>query len=486
MRGIFTLIVMVLALASTPSMGQGTVPRYRQFFFNPYLFNPAYVGINKRAEADIIYRQQWINFKDAPVTVGANIQLPTSSRVALGFSVVSDKQVLLRNTNFMATFGYIVPIAKNQSLRFGLSGGVGLNKLDLTADELNTNDPAIINARGNNFYVDGNFGVVYTNAGLRLGFALTDMFRSNAFSTEDFNKPKLSHLKNRLYSASYKFNLGVMGNVSMEPYVLYRQTEDGLQDSWEAASVFYFQDKFWTGGSYNQNNGLSLFVGMNIRETLRFSYSYEFPPFKSGIASNSSSHEIHLGINLGKKRSKSIVGQSTSPQANFALDKHEEDIQEIVKEEAEIPKPDSETATPPVAQTNQPRFVAGDIHHQKDMETPIDIEDETTRARETVAPQVKKELKGTTPAKTLINESFTLTQGHIYVVVGVFGVMDNSIKFSKEMISKGYMVNVGLNPNNNMYYVYIESTLDPEEAKSIRSEYKRKNLFKDAWVYIMK
>ena len=220
MKRVFTLSLVALILSVVVSRAQAPGPFYRQFYFNPYLFNPAYVAINNETEASISYRQQWTNFKDAPVTAGASLQFPANERVALGFNLYSDKQVLLRNTNFLATFGYVVPISNNQSLRFALSGGVGLNKLDLTAEELNTNDPAITNAASNNFYVDGNFGVVYSIAGLRLGFALTDIFQSNAFNEESFNKFEMSNLRNRLFSASYRFNVGIMQNFSIEPYVL--------------------------------------------------------------------------------------------------------------------------------------------------------------------------------------------------------------------------------------------------------------------------
>jgi len=461
-------------------MGQTPGPFYRQFFFNPYLFNPAYVGINNELEANLVYRQQWTNFKDAPVTAGVNVQFPTSERVALGFNLFSDKQVLLRNTTFMATFGYVLPIASNQSIRFGLSGGVGHNKLDLTAEELNTNDPAILNASTNNFYVDGNFGVVYTLAGLRVGFALTDIFKSNSFNTESFNNFELSNLRNRLYSVSYRFNVGVMGNVSLEPYVLYRQTEDGLQDAWEAASLIYFKDKFWTGGSYNQNNGLALFLGMNLKERFRFSYSYEFPPFNSGFTSTSS-HELHLGIKLGKKKSKTVATTTTEAVPVLANEALNDSI-------------------PPGGNKNPGRIVAADGPQPKDMETPIVIKEEErikvipkTPAKVEPAKEipkapvkeveVKKEAPKTPAAKP--RESFTATRGHYYVVVGVFSVLSHSMKFTKDMLDRGYYVNVILNPKNNYYYVYIHSTLDLEDARKVRNQYRWKNLFKEAWVFSM-
>jgi len=78
-----------------------------------------------------------------------------------------------------------------------------------------------------------------------------------------------------------------------------------------------------------------------------------------------------------------------------------------------------------------------------------------------------------------------MTKGHFYVIVGVFSVMSHSMKFTKEMMNKGYKVNVVLNPKNNFYYVYIFSTLDHEEAKRTRNEYRWKNLFKEAWIFSM-
>ena len=474
MKRILSTYILAVFLCITAATAQTSGPFYRQFFFNPYLFNPAYVAINNDMELNVSYRQQWTNFKDAPVTAGVNLQFPANDRVALGFSVRSDKQVLLRNTNFMATFGYVVPIADNQSLRFGLSGGVGLNKLDLTAEELNTNDPAIINASTNNFYVDGNFGIVYTNAGLRLGFALTDMFKSNTFNGESFNKFEVSNLRNRLFSASYRFDVGSTGNVALEPYILYRQTEDGLQDSWEAASLVYFKEKIWTGLSYNQNNGVALFLGMNIKEKFKFSYSYDFPPMGSGFKS-SSSHELHLGIKLGNKKYKSKLISKTSKKA----------------------APQLANTGPEVSMMNHPTKLSGGTLGSEKVDPNQELEaKEIAQSIEVKKEEHAKENPKTTanaeakkaPAKKpalKLRESFTMVRGHHYVVVGVFKVLSHSMKFTKEMMAKGYKVSAGLNPKNNYYYIYIDSSLNIDEAKKVRNEYRRKNLFKEAWVFTM-
>ena len=286
----------------TAAWGQIVKPTYRQSFFNPYLYNPALVGIRGEAELNLIYKKQAVGFDGAPVTTGVNLQFPTSeNRVVLGFSAIVDKQSLMRNTSILGTFGYIVPIDKKQSLRFGLSAGIGINSFDLTAEELNTNDPAFLAVANNNRYMDGSFGVAYTSSGLKLGLVLTELFNTNPFEAETFSKFHITNLKNRLYSVSYRFNLDRFENFALEPYFMFRESADGLQNSWEAASVLHYKTLLWTGASYHETRGIGLFFGMEVLEKLRFSYNYEFPPIKAQLG-GLSSHELQMSLRLSKKK----------------------------------------------------------------------------------------------------------------------------------------------------------------------------------------
>ncbi len=481
-KRLLTSIIVTLGLLSVLHAQTPGHRPYRQFYANPYLFNPAYVGINNQTELNLSYRQQWVGFKDAPVITGLNLQLPANNRVAIGFNLASDKQVLLRNSTFMATFGYVVPIAENQSLRFGLSGGVGMNNIDMSAEELNANDPAVINASNNNFYVDGNVGVVYTHSGLKLGFAFTELFESNSFNHDTFSKFAFSNLRNRLYSMSYRFNVGVMQNFAIEPYVLYRQSADGLQDAWEAASVVYYKDKFWTGAGYNQNNGLALFLGMNLKDKLKVNYSYEFPPFKSGVTATSA-HELHLTLSFGKKKSPVYV-KNNKPKPTIyhrpANETTEADDQQT--DEVESDKSDDEQV---VIAKNAPVEEA----KKTPSTTPSNKNTTTENVTRTNPEAVKINKNDVAKTEEVIPagrpaKSFTIAKGH-YVVVAVFSMMDHSTKFTKQLVKEGYEVNVALNPKNKFYYVYIFSTYDVEEAKKVRNQYRWKNIFKEAWVFTM-
>ena len=466
----FWTIFALLLFSVTFTYAQAPGPFYRQYAFNPYLFNAGFVGINNSIEASMAYRQQWANFKDSPVTAGVSLQLPVSDRVSIGLNMFTDRQVMVQNSNFIATFGYVVPIAKNQSLRFGLSGGVGLNKLDLNVEEMNSTDHVITRSAGANYYVDGNFGVVYTNDGLRLGFALTDMFKSNSFNAETFNKFQMSNLRNRLFSASYKFNVGVMQNIALEPYVLYRQTTDGIQDFFEVATIAYFKENVWTGVSYNQHKGIALILGANVKEKFRFSYSYDFPSLNADVAS-ASAHEIHLGIRIAGKKAKAYV--KAQEQRNLAneldktklIDKHSIVLEDSEQSSAnEVSNTDETTATP---------------------DTDLAINNETG-----VAESVKDATNNTPKVDTKapspkLRESFAMSKGQHYVVVGAFKMMSGSLRFVKAIKAKGYTASIALNPKKGLYYVYINSSSDLAEARKMRNEYRWKNMFKEAWVFTM-
>lgn len=471
-KRLLTFAILTLGLVNMLQAQTAGHRPYRQFLANPYLFNPAYVGINNQAELNLSYRQQWVNFKDAPVVTGLNLQLPTNNRVALGFSVTSDKQVLLRNSTFMATFGYIIPIAENQSLRFGLSGGVGMNELDLNAEELNTNDPAILNAANNNFYVDGNVGIVYAHSGFKFGFAFTELFSSNSFNHDSFSKFAFSNLKNRLYSMSYRFNVGIMENIAIEPYLLYRQSADGLQNAWEAASLVYFKDKIWTGAGYNQNNGLALFLGMNVKDKFKFSYSYEFPPFKSGVSATSA-HELHLTLKFGKK--KSLPFAKSKPKPKPTIRPANEISEPVIAKNDDMEKGKENKKSNNVADEKVNKIPSQNNVAENNTKTnPEDVKID----KDAIAKTVPAKPAGR-PAK-----SFTIAKGH-YVVVGVFSLMDHSTRFTKQLLRDGYNVNVALNPKNKFYYVYIFSSYDLDEARKVRNQYRWKNLFKEAWVFTM-
>jgi type IX secretion system PorP/SprF family membrane protein len=498
------LTVILFISAAQWCDGQTPAP-FRQFYFNPYLFNPGYTGINGYTEVYLVYRKQWMNFKDAPSTMGVNFQYPTKKRVSLGASIVSDENVGVRNTSFTGTFAYAVPIASNQALRFGISGGVGTNSLQLKEGEYDPNDTRIQAAIQNSFYVDGNFGALYTNRGLRIGFALPNLFNSNSISETSFSKLEFSPLDNRLYSISYRFPVGTNGAIALEPYFLYREAPASL-NSWEAASTVYFREKVWVGASYHETQGLGFFAGVNVKDLLRFSYSYELPPPDNNFIA-SSSHELHIGLRLGKKPEEPLITKSSRkniPQIDSASiakrtdepveEKTDEMPTETLSGETTTAKTQENTVpanNTPVTET-KPKTTSGSQLPGRGtpQTTPTSSLPYDTQVASSTHQAKTDSVKIVDPATTSKKvskpaKSFSLANGH-YVVAGAFKIMDNAIRYSQELHSKGYTdATIAINPKNNLYYVYIFSSYDIEEARKVRNQYRVRRPFHEVWLFTM-
>jgi type IX secretion system PorP/SprF family membrane protein len=284
----FVLFFNMAAFAQNPDL-------FRPFYFNPYVFNAAYCGSGGYTEIELVHRQQWVNVNNAPSASAFIFQYPTQKRLSLGLNYVGQEAVGLRTSSLMTSAAYRIPLSTYQYLSFGLSLGVGVNRLDLDNADY-SNDPTILQAAGNTGYADGNLGVVYTLNQLKIGFALTRLFGHSYFRRGTLGNTRFTQLKNQLYSIRYKFSLA--RGIAIEPYFLYRLSHD-YQNTWEASTVFHLYEKFAVGGSYHNTKGFALLIGMTIKDKIRFSYSYEFPPFDNDFGSVSS-HEFHLGMRFGK------------------------------------------------------------------------------------------------------------------------------------------------------------------------------------------
>ncbi|WP_040497548.1 PorP/SprF family type IX secretion system membrane protein [Fulvivirga imtechensis] len=440
------ILILLFVITTQLANAQNTSPIYRQFSHNPYLFNPAFAAIDNQAAIGLVYRKQWANFQDAPTSAGLSLQVPVNQRIILGLNVNTDEQVLMQNNTFKGSFTYVVPLGFDQALRFGISGGFGVNALDLDSEQLNTNDPVIMQAAGNNYYADGNFGVAYISGKFRMGFALTELFQSDPFSTETFNEFSFTNLKNRLYSVSYTFDLSAASSVTLEPWLIYHENQDKLQNYWEAATLVNFNEKLWTGASYNQNRGLALLFGMNIMEKVRFTYSYEFPPANSSIT-NTSSHELQLSMNFGKKHSpvsKVSVLYNKNKRKRYKTMKRKdlsflEKQKSIVEKQAEEPSPSSDTVEEP-----------------EDEDTLMASEDDTSIDEE--GPK------------------------QYYVVIGAFELMENAVKYQEFITKKGYQAEILTDTESGYNYVYLTSSQDQEEARNLRNDYRQQPYFRKAWV----
>ena len=152
-------LIIILVIIAVAARAQQT-PLHGLYFMDPYLFNPAAVGLNGYSQLDLNHRQQWRGIQGAPVTSTLLLHLPVTYKASLGMTFVNDNRGPLATNRGELTFSYLVPFGDDTGLRFGLSGGAGWNNIDF--NELgDVDDPALAEALDNHFFVTGQFGHQY-------------------------------------------------------------------------------------------------------------------------------------------------------------------------------------------------------------------------------------------------------------------------------------------------------------------------------------
>jgi type IX secretion system PorP/SprF family membrane protein len=290
-------LILVVLFFCQSGFGQDQT-NFTHFFLNPYLINPSYVGVDGRASLSITYRKQWATIKDGPVLGNVTFQSPLSRRVSLGLSITDDKRGLLANTGAMLTFGYNIPLGPQSFFRFGISGGVATNTVDVEklAD---LNDPAVANILENNLSVQGNTGISFHLHTFHAGVSLPVIFQPAYFSQDAFSVTEIKPFENIIFQFSNRFYFNNDRNI-FEPYAVYRMSQN-LPAQYEIAGIIHLSHVLWFGGSFKEDFGISALGGVKIKNALAIGASYGLKTSGDNEL-NSPTYEISLNILFGKHR----------------------------------------------------------------------------------------------------------------------------------------------------------------------------------------
>ncbi len=272
-------------------------PVFSQFFMNPFIYNPAYAGVEGHSVFFLMYRQQWANIDGAPAIYHGSFHTPLPNGIGLGGSVFSQTQGLLTNAGIKGAASYLVNFDRTHFLRFGMSIGVGTSSINF--DQLDDpTDPAFANLANDEMYAIGEFGATYHTGHFNFGFALPSLFSQEITSTDDFTPIRVKPLDRALLKMNYRGHIS--DDFAIEPHLIYRYSKNSA-DQFEIATILHIKHIVWAGASYRQDAGMIGLIGAKIKEKIGVGYAYEMgKPDISNLTGNT--HEIHLGFHLGSKK----------------------------------------------------------------------------------------------------------------------------------------------------------------------------------------
>jgi type IX secretion system PorP/SprF family membrane protein len=289
---------------------------YNTYFSNPYLINPAEAATDY-AMVHFNHRKQWLGFNGAPeISTVTYTSRFNKSRSGWGIKMSSAVNGITKISDALVTYVHGVGLNDHQILSFALSAGGTSKSIDLA--KVDSNDPALANYLDNNLSPSANFGMLFhCNSGLNLGITLPELFNSSINYSEEPKPEFVSPSREIIFNAYYSRNLpsgfaskkknGIVRRVKtnvhkapLEFFLLYRY-RDGEQGQAEGLVKINLSEKVAVAGGYRQWLGPMAALHFDFHKLL-LSYSYE--PSNHLADFTTSSHELQLGLRLGKEKEK--------------------------------------------------------------------------------------------------------------------------------------------------------------------------------------
>jgi type IX secretion system PorP/SprF family membrane protein len=264
---------------------------YNQFFMNPYMYNPAYAGVDGHGVVFAMYKQQWSKIGEGPNLSHATYHVPLKGGIGFGVTAFNEAQGPLNTSAGKVSGSYLVNIDRKHFLRFGLSLGMGSHQLTLPEDAIG--DPAFAGSGTN--YLIGDFGVTYHFGHFNVGMSLPNLFSSQLVSEQGFSEININPLDRMLFKMNYRGHIN--HEIAIEPHILYRYS-NVLPSQFEIATIVHLKHLAWVGTTYRQDAGMVGLLGVKVKKKYAIGAAFELG--NSDINSlTGSSFEIHVGMHMG-------------------------------------------------------------------------------------------------------------------------------------------------------------------------------------------
>lgn len=307
-------------------------PHYTQYILNNYIVNPALTGIENYVDVKMSMRNQWVGIDGAPKTfyatvhgaigkedyrqtatsfdmIGQNTRgnefLPNYTTAAphhgIGFTALNYKTGYINRVTSYATYAYHLGLNETTSLSAGFGLGITSFSIDRSKITLaNSFDPSVDEtiATFKKIKPELNAGLwLYSNKYF-VGVSAQQIIPSKLSLID--NEEKKSTLVPHLFAtAGYRARLSY--DISLIPSFMVRYISN-LPVGVDLNLKAQFQDLFWVGGSYRNQDGFAAMLGLNFAQKIHVSYSYDLNKGQYLLSSmNRGTHEIVVGFLLRNK-----------------------------------------------------------------------------------------------------------------------------------------------------------------------------------------
>lgn len=275
--------------------------QYSEYMFNLFSINPAYAGSRKSISGVLLYRNQWVGIKGAPVSQTFSLHGPlTDKKMGIGFNVVNDNIGPTNNIGFFGSYAYHLRLATGK-LSMGLRAGVYRFQLDGSQLEYKDQEKFSNASISGKFVPSFDFGLYYYTNTLYAGLVVTHI------TQQKIKYSSAIELQTQLYRhfiAMFGKAFVINDNIVIKPSFMMKYTA-AAPLSVDVNLSALFKKMFWLGVSYRTSQDLIFLAEFNITNYLRLGYSYDLGLNKLSEYSNGT-HEFFIGVDFKIGKTESI------------------------------------------------------------------------------------------------------------------------------------------------------------------------------------
>lgn len=486
------IILLAFVAAAFTGLQAQQIPLYSQYWYHPFLYNPALTGSNDQAQLYFIYRRQWAGFDDAPETRAMTFDMPVMSKKAgFGGYVFNDQSSIFRRWGGNFTYAYHFNFADDHRLSLGLSAGaqsVRINYSDVVV--IDPTDELIMNGINRNAFFEAGFGINYFFKNWSLGISAPSLFGTDLNYLSQSGEAGYELQRHYVAQTSYKLKLA-QEKFTIQPTVMFRTTE-AFNFQIDAGASFMYKDWVWINGMYRYDYAASVGAGFKVHDLITVGYAYDLP-INNLNGYTTGSHEILLGVTFGKKKKDGVNEELVQDMADkFA--KQDSLLSELLGQVDSLSKQvDSLNQT----LKNGVEVEGGASQEQLDSlnKRVQDLEDQLKGKLDSLQKQVNKtadKQNDMQEERTRIVDENDLEYkrgaqlGNYFMVVGSFRIEQNSYNFQEQLTREGFKAGVVYDKKRKWFYVYLSQPDNwekgLEQLYKLREENER---FHDAWIHIM-
>ena len=283
------ILSLLLLLFSMPVMSQ-TDLIFSQHGMSQKLFNPAAISDNGMLNLDLMARQQWIGFPDAPSVqfVGAELFMDEQP-MGLKFGFINQTAGKEITRQLALSYAYQVRFTQDLFAQFGLSAGFYQRRMLFSQLTFEQGNEPVIKPDESVLKPDFSFGFEVFWKSFTLGMAANHLTTPNRKATI-FKIPLHNH-----FYLTYRYQLDQ--DISLVSGVFWHQ--QGSLSRLQLDMQFDFGS--WEAGlAYRHLDAVIFKAGVKLSEYIRLNYAYDLGISK--IANyNSGTHEISLQFGIPRK-----------------------------------------------------------------------------------------------------------------------------------------------------------------------------------------